>query len=231
MTYLINSFIGVGISVLYFTLAVFIFRKWPSPLTLPIFISTLGIIITLLVCKIPYEQYSAMTSSITYLLGPATVSLAYPLYQHRKLLVQHFQPILVGIFAGSGVTMIISFYLSSWLRIPVDWTRSLLLKTITTPVAVDIGQVIHGKIEAIPAAVILTGIMGAMCIPILLKWLNLKHPIAKGLPFGVISHGIGTAQAIKEGEIEGAVSGAAMALTATIMSFVIPLLFLLFDSL
>ena len=122
--------------------------------------------------------------------------------------------------------MVISFYLSKWMGIPSAWNRSILLKTITTPVAVDIGKVIDSKIEVIPTVVILTGILGAMTIPTLLKWLKINHSIAKGLPFGVISHGVGTAQAIKEGEQEGAVSGAAMALTATIMSFIIPILFI-----
>ncbi|MFP3471497.1 LrgB family protein, partial [Micrococcus sp. SIMBA_144] len=75
--------------------------------------------------------------------------------------------------------------------------------------AVDIGHTIGAKIEIIPTVVIVTGMLGAMIIPTILKWMDIKHPIAKGLPFGVISHGVGTAQAIKEGEREGAVSGAA----------------------
>ncbi|WJV28625.1 LrgB family protein [Rossellomorea sp. AcN35-11] len=125
------------------------------------------------------------------------------------------------------MSMLISYYFSLWLGIPAEWNRSLLIKTITTPVAVDIGKVIHANIEVIPTVVIVTGMFGAMIVPSINHWLGVIHPIAKGLPFGVIAHGVGTSQAIKEGEREGAVSGAAMALTATIMSFVIPFLFLL----
>ncbi|MGM0827582.1 MAG: LrgB family protein [Bacillota bacterium] len=226
MIHLISTLMALAITVLYFIFGVKIHRLWPNPVTIPIFISTIAVIVTLLIIDIPYEQYADFTSFITYLLGPATVSLAYPLYQHRKLLVQHVQPILIGILFGSGMSMLISYFFSMWLGIPSEWSRSLLIKTITTPVAVDIGKVIEANIEVIPTVVIVTGMFGAMIIPTILKWLHVNHPIAKGLPFGVISHGVGTAQAIKEGEREGAVSGAAMALTATIMSFVIPLLFL-----
>ncbi|MGF3102972.1 LrgB family protein [Rossellomorea sp. DUT-2] len=226
MIHLISSLMALGITVLYFIFGVKIHRLWPNPVTIPIFISTIALIVTLLIIDMPYEQYADFTSFITYLLGPATVALAYPLYQHRKLLVQHVQPILFGILSGSGMSMLISYFFSMWLGIPSEWSRSLLIKTITTPVAVDIGKVIEANIEVIPTVVIVTGMFGAMIIPSILKWLHVKHPIAKGLPFGVISHGVGTAQAIKEGEREGAVSGAAMALTATIMSFVIPILFL-----
>ncbi|MGM0863082.1 MAG: LrgB family protein [Bacillota bacterium] len=226
MIHLISTLMALAITVLYFILGVKIHRLWPNPVTIPIFISTIAVIVTLLIIDIPYEQYADFTSFITYLLGPATVALAYPLYQHRKLLVQHVQPILIGILFGSGMSMLISYFFSMWLGIPSEWSRSLLIKTITTPVAVDIGKVIEANIEVIPTVVIVTGMFGAMIIPTILKWLHVKHPIAKGLPFGVISHGVGTAQAIKEGEREGAISGAAMALTATIMSFVIPILFL-----
>jgi putative effector of murein hydrolase len=226
MIHLISTLLALAITVLYFIFGVKIHRLWTTPVTIPIFISTIAVIVTLLIIDIPYEQYADFTSFITYLLGPATVALAYPLYQHRKLLVQHVQPILIGILFGSGMSMLISYFFSMWLGIPSEWSRSLLIKTITTPVAVDIGKVIEANIEVIPTVVIVTGMFGAMIIPTILKWLHVNHPIAKGLPFGVISHGVGTAQAIKEGEREGAVSGAAMALTATIMSFVIPLLFL-----
>lgn len=227
MVALISSLLALGITFLYFMMGVKVHKRWPHPLTIPIFISTIAIIMTLLAFDIPYEQYAHYTSLITYLLGPATVALAYPLYQHRKLLLRNIQPILMGITFGSGLSMLVSYYLSVWLGVPSDWNRSLLIKTITTPVAVDIGTVIGAKIEVIPTVVIVTGMIGAMIIPSIVKWMGIKHPIARGLPFGVISHGVGTAQAIKEGEKEGAVSGAAMALTATIMSFVIPILFLI----
>lgn len=224
---LINGMAAIGITVLYFILSIKIHRLWSSPLTIPIFLSSAALILTLFILDIPYEKYADGTAVITYLLGPATVALAYPLYQFRKLLAKHWQPILSGIITGSGVSMVISYCLMVILDIPAEFNRSFLVKTITTPVAVEIGKLIDGKIEVIPAVVILTGILGAMFLPYLLKALNISHPIAKGLPFGVISHGIGTAQALKEGEEEGAVSGAAMALTAVIFSFIIPLIFLI----
>jgi putative effector of murein hydrolase len=227
MIVLINSLLTIGITLLYFVLGVKIHKRWTNPFTIPIFLSTIAIMAMLFVLDIPYSQFAHNTSLVTYLLGPATVSLAYPLYQHRQLLTRNCQPIFLGILFGSGLSMLVSYTFGIWLGIPSDWNRSLMIKTITTPVAVDIGSEIGARIEVIPTVVIVTGMIGAMVIPTLIKWMGIKHPIARGLPFGVISHGVGTAQAIKEGEREGAVSGAAMALTATIMSFVVPILFLL----
>ncbi|OIU71931.1 LrgB family protein [Rossellomorea aquimaris] len=226
MTALIEGIGAIGLTVLYFNLSIKVHRLWTSPVTIPIFLSSSGLIFTLILFDIPYKAYKEGTEIITYLLGPATVALAYPLYQHRKLILRHWQPILSGIMAGSGVSMILTYLLASFMDIPAEFNRSLLVKTITTPVAVDIGRLINAKVEVIPAAVIVTGILGAMFLPFLNKRLKITHPIAKGLSFGVISHGIGTAQALKESELEGAVSGAAMALTAVIMSVLMPILFL-----
>ncbi|KSU62796.1 hypothetical protein AS034_11890 [[Bacillus] enclensis] len=216
----------IGVTVLYFILSIKVHRLWSRPITIPIFLSSSALILTLLTLNIPYKTYAEGTEIITYLLGPATVALAYPLYQYRKLILRHWQPILSGIATGSGVSMLLTLLLATLMDIPAEFIRSFLVKTITTPVAVDIGRLIHAKIEVIPAVVIVTGILGAMFMPSINKLLKITHPIAKGLPFGVISHGIGTAQALKEGELEGAVSGAAMALTAVIMSFIIPIVFL-----
>ncbi|MGR3764378.1 LrgB family protein [Rossellomorea sp. NS-SX7] len=226
MMNLINMLAATGITVIFFILSIKIHRLWSSPLTIPIFLSSTALILTLYILDIPYETYADGTAVITYLLGPATVALAYPLYQFRKLITRHWQPILTGIITGSGVSMVLSYFLAGLLGLPEEIKRSFLVKTITTPVAVDIGKLIDGKVELIPAVVIITGVMGAMFMPYLIRVLNLSHPIAKGLPFGVISHGIGTAQAFKEGDLEGAISGAAMALTALIMSLIIPIVFL-----
>jgi putative effector of murein hydrolase len=226
MTALIEIIGATAMTVLYFYLSIKVHHLWTSPITIPIFLSTSGLILTLILLDIPYEMYSEGTEIITYLLGPATVALAYPLYQYRKLILHHWQPVLSGIIVGSGISMILTYLLASLMDIPAVFNRSFLLKTITTPVAVDIGRLINAKIEVIPAVVIVTGILGAMILPFLNKLLKITHPIARGLAYGVISHGIGTAQALKEGELEGAVSGAAMALTAVIMSILMPFLFL-----
>ncbi|WJV28626.1 LrgB family protein [Rossellomorea sp. AcN35-11] len=91
MATLISSFLAIGVTILYFLLGVKIHRLWPNPFTIPIFVSTIAVIITLVIVDIPYDRYADFTSVITYLLGPATVSLAYPLYQHRKLFAQNVQ--------------------------------------------------------------------------------------------------------------------------------------------
>jgi putative effector of murein hydrolase len=224
-----GEIVAISASAVIFFLANLLYKKWTYPLLLPIFTSTLVIIGGLLFIELPYAQYSEWTRGITYLLGPATVALAYPLYQQRRYLKAYALPIVLGLVIGSLAQMTISYYMGKFLRLPEDWNLAVMIKTITTPVALGVGNIIGAKIEVIPSVVIITGMLGAMAIIPLLRILRIDDAIVTGLTFGVISHGVGTARALKEGEVEGAVSGAAMALTSMVLSVIIPLLFFLFS--
>ncbi|MFD2682329.1 LrgB family protein [Bacillus seohaeanensis] len=221
----IISFVSIAITLLFYFIARKINEKKPTPLTTPIFLAVVFICLFLLLFRISYSDYEKATEVFTYFLGPATVALAFPLYHQRKLIKKHFAALLLGIVSGSFASISVSYYLAILFHIPGAVNKSFLLKTITTPVAVEIGRVIDANIKLIAIVVIVTGIVGAMFLGSILKYLNITHPVTKGLTFGVMSHGIGTAQAIKEGEEEGAISGVAMALTAAILSFLIPLVY------
>ncbi|WP_205168096.1 LrgB family protein [Bacillus pakistanensis] len=199
--------------------------RFTHPLTTPIFTSTILIIFAFLLFNISYKDYSVAHQLITYWLGPATVALALPLYQHRKTLQKHFIPVLFGGAAGSMASIFSAIYLAKIFHLSKEIVNALTVKSVTTPVAVEVGKVIDADATIIAIMVILTGIFGAMFGGIFLAIVKVQHPVAKGLSFGVIAHGIGTAQAIKEGQIEGAVSGVAMALSAIITAMIIPLFY------
>ncbi|WP_430493791.1 LrgB family protein [Rossellomorea marisflavi] len=224
-----GEIVAISGSAVIFLLANLLYKRWTNPLLLPIFTSTLVIIGILLVVGLPYAQYAQWTKSVTYLLGPATVALAYPLYHQRRYLKAYALPIVLGLVIGSSAQMTVSYYMGRFLRLPEDWNLAVMIKTITTPVALGVGDIIGAKIEVIPSVVIMTGMFGAMAIIPLLKILRIEDAIVTGLTFGVISHGVGTARALKEGEVEGAVSGAAMALASMVLSIFLPLLFFLFS--
>ncbi|WJV16847.1 LrgB family protein [Rossellomorea marisflavi] len=224
-----GEIVAISASAIIFLLANLLYKKWTYPLLLPIFTSTLVIIGGLLFIELPYAQYAEWTRGITYLLGPATVALAYPLYHQRRYLKAYALPIVLGLVIGSLAQMTISFYMGKFLRLPEDWNLAVMIKTITTPVALGVGDIIGAKIEVIPSVVIITGMLGAMAIIPLLRILRIDDAIVTGLTFGVTSHGVGTARALKEGEVEGAVSGAVMALTSMVLSVIIPLVFFLFS--
>lgn len=102
--------------------------------------------------------------------------------------------------------------------------RAFTVKSVTVPVATEIGKIIHGNISLIAAYVIITGMIGAMFGAKLLSVCKINHPFARGLSIGTIAHGIGTAEAVKEGEVQGAVAGAAMGIAAVLTSFIIPII-------
>lgn len=200
----------------------FLARKFSSPLTSPVFLSTLIVIMLLSVFHISYDDYTPAKGLMTYLLGPATVALAVPIYRNRALIDKYKTAALAGLVFGSFTTITSAIITAKFLHFSKAVILSLSVKSVTVPVATEIGRIIKGNSSLIAAFVIITGMIGAMFGPRLLSWLKIDHPFARGLSIGTIAHGIGTAEAVKEGEIQGAVAGAAMGIAALLTSFIIP---------
>lgn len=217
---LISIFITIGVYLISLPLS----RKYPSILTMPIFFCTVTIIAILLLSRITYEQYSLAKEIMTYLLGPATVALAVPLYRERKTMFKNILPVLFGVLIGSIATILSAVYLGMWSGLTESAIRSLSVKSVTIPIASEIAMIINGEPSLVVVFVIITGMFGAMFGSTLLNIAKVTDPIARGLSFGAISHGIGTSQAMNEGEMEGAASGIAMGLAGIITSLIMPLL-------
>jgi len=200
----------------------FLTKKYPSPLTSPVFLSTVIIIIILIISKVSYQEYKPAKTIMTYLLGPATVSLAIPIYKNRGLFIKYIGAALSGLFIGSISTIATAIFIAKGMHLSKFYLLGLTVKSVTVPVATEIGRIIHGDISLIAAYVIITGMIGAMFGAKLLTWFKIDHPFARGLAIGAIAHGIGTAEAVKEGEIQGAVSGAAMGIAAIFTSVIVP---------
>lgn len=198
--------------------------KFPSPLTSPVFLSTVLVISILSLLKIPYDEYSPAKGIMTYLLGPATVALAVPLYKQRKLLMENFIPALAGLLAGTVSTIISAVILAKILHLSNKILLSLTVKSITIPVASEVSPIIGADSLLVAAFVMVTGMCGAMVGPWLLDLLHILHPFSRGLAIGTIAHGIGTAEAAREGELQGAVAGAAMGLAAVITALILPVI-------
>ncbi|MFZ7944395.1 MULTISPECIES: LrgB family protein [Bacillaceae] len=202
----------------------FLAKKYSTPLTSPVFFSTIIIICLLVLSNISFNEYVPAKSIMTYLLGPATVALAVPIYKNRDLFKKYFSAAFIGLTFGSVTTIISAILLARWLNLSKLFILPLTVKSVTVPVATEIGEIIHGNIPLIAAYVIITGMIGAMFGAKLMNLCKINHPFARGLAVGTISHGIGTAEAVKEGEIQGAVAGAAMGIAAVLTSFIIPLI-------
>jgi predicted murein hydrolase (TIGR00659 family) len=215
-------------SILVTILAYIISRKaagkYPSPLTSPVFLSTVIVISILLILNIPYKEYEAASKIMTFFLGPATVALAVPLYKQRKVIGANLLPALAGLFAGTASTIASAVLIGYLLKLTNIVLVSLTIKSITIPVASEVARIIEADPILVAAFVMITGMTGAMLGPWLMNIMKIDEPFSRGLAIGTVAHGIGTAEAAREGELQGAVSGAAMGLAAIITSLLLPVI-------
>ena len=207
---LASPFFGIALSIVAFSIGVWIQKKTGLVICNPLIIAIVLVSGVLLLFQIPYESYNEGGSIINMFLAPATSCLAVSVYTRLELLKKNWLPILAGCVAGSLTSMGSVFLLCRLFGLDEAMTYSLLPKSVTTPIAVGIAES-HGGISSITvAAVILTGIMGSILAPFLIRIFRVKDSMTAGLAIGACSHAVGTSTAIEIGETEGAMSGLAI---------------------
>lgn len=199
-----------------------IYLKTQNALLTPLLLSTIAIILILHYSGITFEQYKPGKDIMTFLLGPATVALALPLYQNRNVLRKSFVPILIGIVCGSVSTLTTAVLLAKLSGLDSLIVTSIATKSITAPIAIEITFITGGDPAIAVAFVIFTGTLGSMIGAGFLSLCKIDNPVARGLAMGVTAHGQGTATILEEGQIQGAMAGVAMALAAIFISFIAP---------
>ena len=205
-----SPFFGFALSIVAFSIGVWIQKKTGLVICNPLIIAIVLVSGVLLLFKIPYESYNEGGSIINMFLAPATSCLAVSVYTRMELLKKNWLPILAGCVAGSLTSMGSVFLLCRLFGLDEAMTYSLVPKSVTTPIAVGIAES-HGGISSITvAAVILTGIMGSILAPFLIRIFRVKDSMTAGLAIGACSHAVGTSKAIEIGETEGAMSGLAI---------------------
>ncbi|WP_046181365.1 LrgB family protein [Domibacillus tundrae] len=219
-------------TILYIALTVAVYlgarvisMRFPSPFTTPVFTSTAVVIAILLAFNVSYEAYTPAKDMMTFLLGPATVALAVPLYHNREVLLERLVPAVVGLVVGTMSTIASAVGLSAAFGLSETIQATAAVKAVTTPVAIEAALIIGGDPSLAAAFVMTAGIFGAVFGPFLLNVFHIKDPFSRGLGIGTVSHGIGTSQAVLEGPVQGAVSSAAMGVASIITSLVLPWFF------
>ena len=219
---------GIAVTVGAYALSLWARGRYPSPLTTPVLFSTAIVIAVLLGSGISFADYGPAQRIMTFLLGPATVALALPLYKNRQVFFRNIVPAGCGLLAGSLGTMIVAGLTARLLGFTRLLTSSIAIKSTTVPIAVEVARIIHGAPAMTAIFVVITGMLGASLGPWLMNRAGITHPVSRGLALGTISHGQGTAEAAVEGELSGAVAGVAMALGAVCTSlaapYIVPLL-------
>ena len=201
-----NPYFGTVLTLFFFQIGKFIFQKTQSPLCNPLMIATVLIIALLHFFDIPLDDYTIGGDYILFLLGPATVVLAVPLYKQLNLLKKYFFPVLVGGIVGSFTAILSVIILGKALNFDFVLLLSFMPKSITTPIGIELSTMLGGIPAITIFAILVTGIFGNVSAPFICQVFRIKHPVAKGIGIGVASHAVGTTKAMEMGEIEGAMS-------------------------
>lgn len=212
------------------TLVIFQLTNWlyqktgRRPWLNPVLVAIVVIVGLLLVTGTPYQTYFDGAQFVHFLLGPATVALAIPLYEQRHRLKRLLVPLLGALLVGSATAVLAAIGLAKLLGVAAPTMLSLVPKSVTTPVAMGIAEKIGGVPSLTAVLVILTGIFGAVAGPAILDRLGVKEPEVQGFSIGLASHGIGTARAFQISEATGAFSGLAMGMNAWVTPLLAPVL-------
>lgn len=203
-------------------------RTGSHPLANPVLISIVLIVLVLSLTHTSYATYFHGAQMIHFLLGPATVALAVPLFRQSAKLRRTLLPLLGGLVAGSLTAILSAVFIAHWLGLPWATVASMAPKSVTTPIAMAISEKIGGLPSLTAVLVIATGITGAVLGPTILRLLRVREHEAGGFAIGVASHGIGTARAFQTSAEMGAFSGLGMGInsifTALVVPFLLPLL-------
>lgn len=215
---------GVALTLGAFALGTWINKKTGAALCNPLLLGSIFVIVFLSLVQVPFAEYKERVSFLNYLLLPATVSLAVPLYEQWLPLKKNAGAVLCGIAAGS-VTSVVCIIAMSWLlKLDPVISASLMPKSVTSAIGAEVAEELGGIGSLAGALIILTGIVGNLSATTLCRILKLTDPIARGVAIGTGSHAVGTARALQMGPIEGAVSSLSIAVAGVLTAAICPVL-------
>ncbi len=206
-----SAFFGVVLSLAAYEAGALLKRRFRLSVFNPLLIATAAVMLVLTLLNVEYSHYNESAKYLSYLLTPATVCLAVPLYQQLELLKKNLKAVAGGITAGVLSSLVSIFLLAKLFSLNHEQYVTLLPKSITTAIGMGISEELGGVQTITVAVIIITGIFGNVTAEFICKIFRIHNPVAKGLAIGTSAHAIGTAKAMEIGEIEGAMSSLAIA--------------------
>lgn len=215
------------------TIVVFLIARWicakcKSPLMNPLLLSIVILIPTLILCRVPFATYAHDNRWINMLLQPAVVALAYPLYEQLPQIRANWRIILLASVVGSVMSMLTAGLIATALHTDITLVASLMGKSVTTPIAMEVASHLGGEAAIAAILVLLVGLFGSILAYPIYNLLNISHPIARGLTMGTVSHALGTSTCAEKDARDAAFSSLALVLCGVITSIIAPSLFTLF---
>ena len=206
-----SVFFGAVISLLAYELGLILKKKFRLAIFNPLLIAILCVMGVLVVMDVDYNTYNEGGKYISYLLKPATVCLAVPLYQQLALLRKNIKAVAAGIVSGVLASGVSVFLLAKLFGLSHEEYVTLLPKSITTAIGMGVSEELGGIVTITVAVIIITGVLGNMIAEAVLKMAHIEEPVARGLAIGTSAHAVGTAKAMELGQVEGAMSSLAIA--------------------
>ncbi len=219
---------GVGITLGAYQLAVAAYERTRWVFLQPVLVSMLTVIGILLLCGLSFAEYRSSVALLTLLLGPATVALAVPLYLNLRRIRQLFWPIILTLSIAGTLATLLGAGLAWLFGAERLMLMSMAPKSVTSPIAMLVAEQIGGIAALAAVFVMITGVIGAVVGPSLLRLCGVRHPAALGMALGITAHAVGTARALQESDECGAFAALAMSLMGVITAVLLPLAIVLF---
>lgn len=223
-----NDFI-ISIACFLATLALYfankkLYRRRRSLLLMPLVLTPMVLVLLLVVTHISYQDYIGETHWLLWLLGPATIAFAVPVYENLSIIRRHWLSLTAGVITAITVAVVSSVWLAKLLTLSEEVQRSLAVRSITTPFALEAAKQLGGQPDLVALFVVITGVFGMAVGDLLFLRLSVRSGLAKGAGLGASSHGAGTAKAYEMGQQDGVVSSLVMMLAGIITVIGAPLM-------
>ncbi|EGI1246787.1 LrgB family protein [Escherichia coli] len=196
------------------------FRKLPL---MPLVLTPTLLVMLLVFGNISWQNYIGEAHWLLWLLGPATIAFAVPVYDNRAIIKRHWMSLTAGVLTATVVAVTSSVWLARLFTLPDEIQRSLAVRSVTTPFALAASQSLGGQPDLVALFVVVTGVFGMAIGDVLFLRLSIREGMAKGAGFGAASHGAGTAWSYELGQQEGVVASLVMMLSGVLMVLVSPL--------
>jgi predicted murein hydrolase (TIGR00659 family) len=214
---------GVGITLAVYQLALAAYERTRWVFLQPVLVSMTVLIGVLLLAGLTYEEYRESTFLLSVLLGPTTVALAVPLFLNLRRIRQLFWPTLITLLLAGVFATVLGVALAWAFGAERMMLMTLAPKSVTSPIAMLVAEQIGGVAALAAVFVLVTGVLGAMCGPELLRRIGVHHPAAQGMALGITAHAVGTSRALQESEESGAFAALAMSLMGMLTAILLPL--------
>lgn len=205
-----SLYFGMAVSVGSYLAAVWLRKKTGWPILNPLLISSLMVLAVLSIFRIDYQVYNNGAKYLSYLLTPATVCLAIPLYKQLELLKKYFPAVIGAICSGVAASASSVYLFVKIFGLGHEHYVTLLPKSITTAIGMGVSEELGGYVTISVATIIITGVLGNIFAESVCKLFRIRHAVSRGLAIGTAAHAVGTAKAMEMGEVEGAMSSLAI---------------------